>query len=354
MALLLLVSSLSLVVVVHADASKSNQPFGISNLRRNNINKRTVSININSNTVVPWKIPRGGSSIKPKQLGGSSVNKKYKLSQQHLLQLRSTFLSEALASRGIRVGPTLLDVSTPEGNKPPQPTDWDCTISTSQNPKSCLYSFDAEPNTKVICPINTDQYISLTALNRLRRTDPTKVEPMWHSQYAILKSWFSDDHQSEFSLLQFVGWKGFLVTTLLLDLGNGMALRMLLALGVFSTFVAFLPVLELVGSRFLTSSVLWMKWQSWGKFVHAALPLKILIGQMTWKFLAGSFMKLETLVRDYIVELECAILEDCIPVTIHGDVSDEGDVGSDSDEEVDEEDDNDDDDSEYDEYDDDY
>ena len=33
-------------VVVHADASKSNQPFGISNLRRNNINKRTVSINI--------------------------------------------------------------------------------------------------------------------------------------------------------------------------------------------------------------------------------------------------------------------------------------------------------------------
>ena len=62
-------------------------------------------------------------------------------------------------------------------------------------------------------------------------------------------------------------------------------------------------------------------------------------------------MKLETLVRDYIVELECAILEDCIPVTIHGD---EGDVGSDSDEEVDEEDDNDDDDSEYDEYDDDY
>ena len=75
---------------------------------------------------------------------------KYKLDQQHLLQLRSTYLSEALAARGIHVGPTLTDVSTPEGSKPPQPTDWDCCFSTEEDPKSCLYSFDAEPNTKVI------------------------------------------------------------------------------------------------------------------------------------------------------------------------------------------------------------
>lgn len=273
-------------------------------------------------------IPRGGASVATESEAKEAL-KKYRLQQQHLLQLRSTFLSEALAARGIKVGPTLVDVATPEGSKPPQETDWDCCMSTVENPKSCLYSFDAEPNTKVISPIGTDQYISLSALNRLRRTDPTKVEPMWHSQYAVLKSWFSD--ASQYSLLQFVGWKGFIVSTLLLDLGKGLFLRGLLAMSVFSTIMLLMPFLEIVVSRFMTSSILWMKWMSWGKFVHAALPLKILIGQMTWKFLAGSFGKLEGVVRDYIVDLECAILEENIPVTIRDeeDVKEEEDVSDD-------------------------
>jgi hypothetical protein len=73
-----------------------------------------------------------------------------------------------------------------------------------------------------------------------------------------------------------------------------------------------------------------MKWMSWGRFVHAALPLKILIGQMAWKFLAGSFGKLETFVRDYIVELECMILEESIPVTI-GDIRSDDVVSDDDD-----------------------
>lgn len=248
---------------------------------------------------------------------------KYKLDQQHLLQLRSTYLSEALAARGIHVGPTLTDVSTPEGSKPPQPTDWDCCFSTEEDPKSCLYSFDAEPNTKVICPTGTTQYISLTALNRLRRTDPSKVEPMWHSQYAILKSWFSDE--SEFSLMQFVGWKGFIISSLLLDCGNGLLLRGILASVVLATILFCMPLIEAIVSRLLTSSTLWMKWMSWGRFVHAALPLKILLGQMAWKSVAGSFGKLERLVRDYIVELECDILEESIPVTVGLTMSDQGD-----------------------------
>ena len=61
--------------------------------------------------------------------------KRYKLQQQHLMQLRSTFLSEALALRGIHVGPTMVDVVTPEGAKPPQACDWDCCMSTYEDPK---------------------------------------------------------------------------------------------------------------------------------------------------------------------------------------------------------------------------
>lgn len=262
--------------------------------------------------------------------------KRYKLQQQHLMQLRSTFLSEALALRGIHVGPTMVDVVTPEGAKPPQACDWDCCMSTYEDPKTCLYSFDAEPNTKVVCPIGTDQYISLSALNRLRRTDPSKVEPMWHSQYSILKSWFSDE--SEFSLMQFVGFKGFVISTLLLDLGNGMALRGLLVLGVINVVMVLMPVIEIVIGRVLVSSFLWMKWLSWSRFAHAALPLKLLLGQMAWKLVATSFGKLEGTVRDYIVDLECSILEENIPVTVGGEQGDDDiEVFSSDDEEVSEE-----------------
>lgn len=273
---------------------------------------------------------RGGASVATATTTNAATNnsnalRQYRMQQSHLLQLRSTFLSEALSQRGISIGPTLQEVATKEGAKPPQQTDWDCCLSTLKNPKSCLYSFDAEPDTKVICPSGTEQYISLKALNRLRRTDPSKVEPMWHSQFAILNSWFGN---SEYSLMQFIGLKGFFVSNILLDLGKGMALKTLLGLASLLVFCFILPILEIVMSRFLTCSPLWMKWMAWGRFVHAALPLKILLGQMAWKSLAGSFGRLEGFVRDYIVELECIILEESIPCTVvSGDnVSEDGDV----------------------------
>jgi len=137
---------------------------------------------------------------------------------------------------------------------------------------------------------------------------------MWHSQYAILKSWFDDE--SQYSIMQYVGFKGFIISTILLDLGKGLVLKALLAFSILSLLVIFSPIIEVITSRILTSSTLWMKWRSWGRWIHAALPLKILIGQMIWKFVAGGFGKLENVVRDYIVDLECSILEESIPVTM--------------------------------------
>lgn len=239
---------------------------------------------------------------------------RYKMEQQHLLDMRSTFLSEALALRGIPIGPTMVDVSTPEGKKPPQETDWDCCLSTEEDPKSCLYSFDAEPNTKVISPIGTTQHISLSALNRLRRTDPSKVEPMWHSQYSILHSWFSES--SPYSLLQHVDLRGYLVSSLLLDLGSGMLLRSLLAVSVLFSVVFLLPVGEYVVGRLLVSRGLWIRWASWSRFVHAALPMRLILGQMLWRTLAGGFCKLEGAVRDTVVEWECRLLEERVPLTV--------------------------------------
>ena len=165
----------------------------------------------------------------------------------------------------------------------------------------------------MIAPIDTNQWITLSALNRLRRTDPTKVEPMWHSQYAILSSWFGDD--SEFSLLQHVGIKGLFIS-LLLDTGGGALLKSVLVLGILSILIVFMPIIEFIVTRVLVSGMFWLRWPTWGRFVHAALPLKLLLGQLGWKFFATSFGKLESRVRDYIVDMECAILEESIPLTV--------------------------------------
>ena len=233
----------------------------------------------------------------------------YRLQQQILMQLRATFLSEALANRGFPIT-TLEDGATPEGSTPPQPVDWDCALATEDDPKSCLYSFDAEPNTKVVAPIDSTQWISLGALNRLRRTDPSKVEPMWHSQYAILMSWF--DAESEYSLLQHVGFQGFLLNSLL----EGITLPFVLGLSLCVVAVIFMPFLEFIVNRFLVSGLLWSQWHKWSRFVHAALPLKILLGQMAYKGVAVLFGKLLRVVKERLVELECQILEDSIPLTV--------------------------------------
>jgi len=279
---------------------------------------------------------------------------KYRTEQQLLYQLRSTYLTEMLAARGVPNLPTIASVSTADGEKPPEKVDWDCALSTDDDPKSCLYSFDAEPDTKVVAPLGTDQWISLSALNRLRRTDPTKVEPMWHSRYSILNSWFADT--SEFSLLQHVGVKGFFVSSVLLDGGNGMVLRSLLILGVLSALVLLMPLLEYIVGRIIVSAPFWAQWPTWGRVARAGFPLKLLIGQLVWKGVASSFAKVENEVREYIVDLECEILEESVPVTVGvgaEDEEEEEELEEDEGIEMDSED-FDEYDDEYDEYDDEY
>lgn len=246
----------------------------------------------------------------------------YRTEQQILYQLRATYLTEMLARRGVPL-PTVQGVATTEGEKKPENVDWDCSLSTNEEPKSCLYSFDAEPNTKVVAPLGTDQWISLSALNRLRRTDPAKVEPMWHSQYSVLKGWFSDD--SEHSLLQHVGFRGFFVSSVLLDGGGGWVLKSLLTLALLSILVVAMPVLEFVACRLLVSSSFWAQWPSWGRIARAGFPLKLLLGQLAWKAVASSFAKLEGEVRDRIVDMECEILEESVPLTVGPGVVEEED-----------------------------
>jgi hypothetical protein len=234
----------------------------------------------------------------------------YRMQQQILLQLRATYLGEALARRGLPMT-TVADVSTPEGASPPQPVDWDCALSTETNPMSCLFSFDAEPGTKVVAPLGTTHWIGLATLNRLRRQDPTKVEPMWHSKYAILNSWF-DDPESDYSFLPHVGFQGFVLNALL----QGIRLPIVVGLSITILMIIFLPVLEYFVNRLLVSSFLWSQWTKWYRFVHAALPLKLFLGQMMYGYLSKALSALTKHVKDVLVEMECTLLEQCLPLTV--------------------------------------
>ena len=137
---------------------------------------------------------RGGSTAVLQQSEGSSPQEQqqlqsYRLQQQLYLQSRSVQLRQALIQRGL--DELQLTAKDPSATVV-QEVDWDCALSTEEHPYGCLYSFDAEAGAKVLGPVNTTKdWITLTALNRLRRHDPTKVEPLWHSKHPILRTWFA-------------------------------------------------------------------------------------------------------------------------------------------------------------------
>jgi hypothetical protein len=85
---------------------------------------------------------------------------------------------------------SISDVATHEGSESPHPVDWNFALATEEDPKSCLYSCEYEANTKVLAPLDTTQWMSLGALNRL---------------ISILESWL--DPESQYSLLQHVAFK---------------------------------------------------------------------------------------------------------------------------------------------------
>jgi hypothetical protein len=231
------------------------------------------------------------------------------MQQQLHLQSRSLQIRQELIARGLD---TLRHGGSGDSDAVrAKPVDWDCALSTADHPKSCLYSFDAEEGAKVIAPMDTAQWITLTSLNRLRRSDPTKIEPLWHSQYAILSSWFAPE--SQYSLYSHLSPLGTALS-LLLDvpwlLGTLIAAALLLAL------LLTLPAWEVALTTLLTSKFLWIQWPNWARFVHAAFPLKLLLGQMAWKALTVAFQRLYNEIRTLLVELECKLWQESIPLTI--------------------------------------
>ena len=93
--------------------------------------------------------------------------------------------SKALAERGLNFG----DGTT--ANPPPrlmvEAPDWLVARASEEAPRSCLIWGDAADDTKVVRPRKAKgQWVSLSALNALRRTEPLKASRLWYETDAEL------------------------------------------------------------------------------------------------------------------------------------------------------------------------
>jgi hypothetical protein len=241
----------------------------------------------------------------------------YRMQQQALLQLRGYLLAETLARRGLPI-PNVEDAMKPDGETVPErKVDWDCAISTRKDPKYCLIAYaNAEEGAKCIAPIQPkdgvtpDSWITMANLNRLRRNDPTKVVGLWNNKYDVLYSWFAP--ASEFSLLQHVGPTGVLLNTLL----NDKILPLVVGLCVLFTVVLFMPIIEYLVNRILVSAWVWNNWVKWARFTRLGFPFRLMVGRIVVNYLGKGFRNLVKAVKEYLVEIECAILEETIPLTL--------------------------------------
>jgi len=200
---------------------------------------------------------------------------------------------------------------------------WDVDISTDEKPLSCLYSFDAEVGRKVICPhdvdndndssndsSNTRPWITLSSLNRLRRNDLRKVNPMWHDKYDVANSWFAS---GKYSITGYASPSYVNLVTYLLD--SPVLIKLGIMVAIFLAGLAGFPVICAVANFVFRSQVFWTQYNVWARVAYAPLPLKLLIAQVSYRFLSDKIGALTNIVRDQLVEVESEGLERGVPVT---------------------------------------
>ena len=222
------------------------------------------------------------------------------LEQIRRRQERLSVLSESLADAGLPFSSVL---STAEQlNKgtmtAPKSPDWVCVLVTEDKPKSCLIWGDAEPGTKVVRPrLAEDKWVSLAALNGLRRRDPLKASRLWFDQYLLDMRRFS--HES--------GTKGLYVAQFL-ESPQLVRAASLLACVVLGLFVVG-PPLRFLLTVIVTSDLFWRQYGLWSPVVHAPLPLKLLLVRQAYLCLTGYFNTLEKVIVDALVDYESDLFE---------------------------------------------
>ena len=210
-------------------------------------------------------------------------------------QERVLVFSKALAERGLNFG----DGTT--ANPPPrlmvEAPDWLVARASEEAPRSCLIWGDALEDTAVVRPRKArGQWVSLSALNNLRRLEPAKASKLWYDRYALDLRRLNAES----------GPAGVLLGSLLDSRRAARGLTLLTAALVLALARPLLAVAAVAG---LTSRACWTNYALWSPLVHAPLPLKLLVVRQAYVWAVGALRALELLLRKGLVELESRTLE---------------------------------------------
>lgn len=221
------------------------------------------------------------------------------LEQLLLRQQRLGLLSDALRDCGIDA-PTIKS-----GAKTgPVSKGWDCTISTEENPKSCLIMGEVPYGCRSVAPSGSGKWVSLWEFNSMRRDEPHKISSLWYDQF-LLNCKELDQH---------LGPLGFILSSLL---DHKAGLRGVLGILLLATGFILRTPLHFLLIRFLTWSVLWNRHFAWSRLLYAPLPAKLFFLSIIWRRLVVcNYEAFEGWIRRRLIELECDMLECSVPTTV--------------------------------------
>ena len=229
------------------------------------------------------------------------------LEQVRRRQERVLVLSKSLAERGLPFGDGSL--AEPEVKGAVEAPDWVCALSTAECPKSCLIWGDAAEDTKVVRPRKApDQWVSLSALNALRRTEPVKASRLWYDKYALDLRRFNDEAGPVGALLGAV-------------LDSRKACRALAAAAAAVLGVIVQKPLAFLVIRLLTSQQCWSNYALWSPIVHAPLPLKLLIARQAYITAVTQFRVLQLQIRAVLIDVESRVLEAGVHAAVDDDAA---------------------------------
>lgn len=240
---------------------------------------------------------RGGStSPEAADDDETTTRRAWLLEQVRRRQERVLVLSRSLAERGLPFADGSAAAAA-AGVRTIEAPDWVCAVATADRPLPCLIWGDAEEGCAVVRPRKAaGQWVTLSALNGLRRTEPFKASKLWYDKYVLDLRRFNDD-------------AGPVAAALGAVLDSPRACRLLACAVALAGAAALARPASLLVVQFLASQLCWKHYGLWSPIVHAPLPLKLLLGRQAWVSAGDAFRALERAVRGVVVDFESRALE---------------------------------------------
>jgi len=152
-----------------------------------------------------------------------------------------------------------------------------------------------------VAPKATNKWVTLWELNKMRRNEPEKINSLWYDQFLLNCYTFNLQAGPPGVLLSLLLDKKWAVRAVLCTL-------MAVATAVLGKQVHFVVV------RLLTSTFFWKQHLNWSRIVYAPLPAKLYFLSIIWRAVVVKyFLLFEEVVRQYLIEMECELLEYSCP-----------------------------------------